>query len=180
MIKSTLTWAGGWVANATLCEGNIRFKGPQGHITVFRGRLENTGWSLREELTALRHRLSIFPSCQWLYWCWWVGRWRARPGDGNSSLKISDFILTVGEEHTLLPKPAGFGYVGNILFLQGRWKIPIAKDHRGQTFCSTKSVYWLPAVREAMLGEPWNIMVRRSREGFFFFLMSFVPVLNDS
>lgn len=44
------------------------------------------------------------------------------------------FILTLGEEQTLLPKPAGFGYVGNILFLQGRGKIPTAKDDQGKLF----------------------------------------------
>ena len=44
------------------------------------------------------------------------------------------FILIWGEEQTLLPKPAGFGYVGNILFLQRRGKIPTAEDDQGKDF----------------------------------------------
>lgn len=79
------------------------------------------------------------PSFQPFCWCWWAGWWWARPGAGSGSLQISGLSSFGGEEHTPPPKPAGFGYVGNILFWQGRGKIPTARDAKANFWSTHQS-----------------------------------------
>lgn len=92
-----------WPAVRGCREGDVRFKGPQRHITVVRGRLEKLAFSASS------------PS----------------PDDGavtdgepgqESGMVFANlrFIFSLGEEQSPLRKPAGLGYVGNVLFLQER------------------------------------------------------------
>lgn len=94
-------------------------KGPQGHRTVFRERLENTGLGSKKKLAEYsteREHLPWLPGILLIWAGWLMGRQARRWEQLFTSLRFS---LTVGEEHALLLQPAGLGYVGNILFLQG-------------------------------------------------------------
>lgn len=71
-------------------------KGPQGRITVFRERLENTGLGSRKkpaESSTERESLPQLPAVL-LIWAGWL---MGRPGDGNNSLQVSGLASLWGK-----------------------------------------------------------------------------------